>query len=323
MLPKNSSNEITITRVYDAPIADVWEAWTDPDQVAQWWGPRGFTLTTHHKDLRVGGTWKYTMHGPDGADYPNTTVYLEIEPQAKLVYDHGANDNQPPMFRVTVLFSESGGQTTMRMTMALPTPEAAAATRKFVKQAGGNATWDRLAEYLARQLQGAEQFVIARSFEAPIEVVFEMWTDPAHLSQWLPPTGFSMEFLRADIRPGGRTFWKMTDNATTTMYGRTEYLDVERPHRIVYTQQFRDEHDTRVLRHPHAELWPATMLTTVLLTSEGPDDTRVAVTWECHGETTPAELAAFLEARGGMTAGWTGSFDKLDEQLASRSAKSH
>src|SRR5690349_16904221 len=56
------SNEITITRLYDAPVKLVWDAWTDLNHVAQWWGPRGFTITTHSKDLRPGGKWIYTMH---------------------------------------------------------------------------------------------------------------------------------------------------------------------------------------------------------------------------------------------------------------------
>jgi uncharacterized protein YndB with AHSA1/START domain len=79
MSEKNKSNEIRITRIYGAPVKAVWEAWTDPKQAAQWWGPRGFTLTTHSKDLRPGGSWIYTMHGPDGVGYPNKTVYLEVE----------------------------------------------------------------------------------------------------------------------------------------------------------------------------------------------------------------------------------------------------
>jgi uncharacterized protein YndB with AHSA1/START domain len=65
MPAQNKSNEIRITRIYDAPVRAVWDAWTDPAQAAQWWGPRGFTLTTHSKDLRPGGSWVYTMHGPD------------------------------------------------------------------------------------------------------------------------------------------------------------------------------------------------------------------------------------------------------------------
>ena len=76
MAATNKSNEIRITRIYDAPLKAVWDAWTDPEQVAQWWGPRGFTITTHSKDLRPGGNWNYTMHGPDGVDYPNKTQYL-------------------------------------------------------------------------------------------------------------------------------------------------------------------------------------------------------------------------------------------------------
>jgi uncharacterized protein YndB with AHSA1/START domain len=98
------------------------------------------------------------------------------------------------------------------------------------------------------------------------------------------------------------------------MYGRAEYLKVEKPGTIIYTQQFCDEHE-QLSRHPKVPNWPATMLTTVQLTPEGPDQTRVTVTWEPFGATTPEELAAFVQARGAMTMGWTGSFDKLDTLL--------
>jgi len=99
MAAKNKSNEIKITRIYDAPVKLVWDAWVEPKQVAQWWGPRGFTITTHSKDVRTGGHWNYTMHGPDGVDYRNITQYLEVEKHSRLVYDHGANETQPPLFR--------------------------------------------------------------------------------------------------------------------------------------------------------------------------------------------------------------------------------
>src|ERR1044072_6841773 len=125
MAAKNHSNEIKIIRIYDAPVQVVWDVWTDPAQAAKWWGPRGFTLTTHSKDFRVGGIWHYTMHGPDGTDYPNKTVYLEIDKYSRMVYDHVGYDYRPPMFRVTVNFAETKGKTKMDMIMALPTPEAA------------------------------------------------------------------------------------------------------------------------------------------------------------------------------------------------------
>lgn len=314
---KGKSNQFTITRLYDAPVKTVWDAWTDPKQVAQWWGPRGFTLTTHSKELKVGGIWHYTMHGPDGTDYPNKTKYFEVEKYSRLVYDHGGYDDRPPLFRVSVVFSEIKGQTRMEMTMTSPTPEACEEIQKFIKKAGGNATWDRLAEYLAKQGTDKEQFVINRTFDAPIDLMFKMWTDPAHFSQWLAPTGFTMKFLKADIKPGGSTFWMMTDGDKMTMYGRAKYLELRSPDRLVYTQQFCDEHEN-LSRHPKAPTWPETMLTTVKLAEEGPERTRVTVTWEPHGKVSREELETFVKEKGGMTLGWSGSFDKLEAILSKR-----
>jgi len=293
----------------------VWDAWTDAEQVAKWWGPRGFSLTTHAKDLRPGGVWHYTMHGPDGTDYPNKTKYYEVVERAKLVYDHGGNDERAPMFRVTVVFSELGGKTKMDMRMALPTPEAAEETRKFIKKADGNSTWDRLAEYIAKETAQKDSFFINRSFAAPIETMYEMWTKPEHLSKWLPPTGFTMQFLKADIRVGGATFYVMTNGADVTMYGSSKYLELERPSRMVHTQQFCDK-DEKVSRHPLAPTWPETMLVVVTLAEEGPNETRVTVESQAHGATTREELETFVGARGSMTGGWIGTFDKLDDVLA-------
>lgn len=315
MAAKNKSNELHITRIYEASVKMVWDAWTDPKQVAQWWGPRGFTLTTHSKDLRSGGSWAYTMHGPDGTDYPNKTQYLEVEPYKRLVYDHGGNDDRPPMFRVTVLFTETKGKTKMEMTMALPTPEAAEEARKFIKKAGGDSTWDRLAEYLGKESTGKDKFVINRSFPVSREVMFKMWTDPKHFSQWLPPTGFTMKFIRADIRAGGGTFYLMTNGENVKMYGKAEYLEILAPERIVYTQKFCDEHE-KVSRHPFAPTWPETMLTTVTFAEEDNQNTRITIVWEVYGAATREEMETFIKARGGMTQGWTGSFDKLEEYIA-------
>ena len=73
-----SEREILLSRVFDAPRNLVWEAWTDPRQVAQWWGPNGFTTTIEVMDVRPGGHWRHVMHGPDGTDYPNDIVFLEV-----------------------------------------------------------------------------------------------------------------------------------------------------------------------------------------------------------------------------------------------------
>lgn len=315
MSKNETSADIHLTRLYDAPLSAVWAAWTDPSQVGQWWGPRGFSLTTHRRDFRPGGQWVYTMHGPDGVDYFNTTTYLEIQEKKKMVYDHGANENQPPLFRVTALFSEEQGKTRLDLTMTLPSPERAAEIRTFIRKAGGDATWDRLAEYLGDR-QNKHCFVINRSFDAPVDVLFEMWTQPAHFSQWLPPTGAEMRFLRSDIRPGGEIFYVMTGQNNLKMHGRLNFRIIEKPHRLVYTQQFCDENGGPA-RHPLAPTWPDVMLTVVTFAAEETDRTRVTVTWEPYGATSREELDTFLKGRAGMTLGWTGSFDKLEHRLLS------
>jgi uncharacterized protein YndB with AHSA1/START domain len=312
MSASKKPNELYIHRVFDAPVKLVWDAWTDPAQAGLWWGPRGFTLTTHSKELRVGGQWIYTMHGPDGTDYPNIATYHEVEPYARLVYDHGATATTPPLFRVTVTFKEVRGKTLMDMTMALATEEAAKETAKFIKKAGGNSTWDRLAEYL-HDKDGKDKFVINRSFDAPIDLVFDVWTKPEHLAQWLPPTGAVSVFFKADIKTGGKGFYCM-EGPFGKLYGKSEYVEVTQPNRIVYRQQFCDENQN-VTRHPMAPTWPETMLTTVELTAEDANTTRVTITWEVFGDANDTERNTFHNAKGGMTQGWTGSFDKMESYL--------
>lgn len=310
-----ADNEIRIIRVYDAPVSLVWDAWTDLAHVSKWWGPRGFTITTKAKELRAGGFWDYTMHGPDGKDWPNYARYHEVVPQKLLAYDHGATSaDAAPLFRVRAEFSEHQGRTTLVMSMMFDNAEAAQNSRVFIKAAGGNSTWDRLAEYLEAEQTKKEVFVINRSFKAPIETMFELWSNPAQLAKWVPPTGFTMEYRNADIRAGGESSYAMT-NGQFTMYGRANYLEIRRPDRLVYTQCFTDA-EGNLSRHPAAPTWPATMLTTVTLASEGPAETRVTLQWEPYGEATAEEVATFAGAKAGMTGGWTGSFDKLDEEIA-------
>lgn len=314
MAARDDSNEIHLTRVYEAPVRAVWDAWTDPEQVAQWWGPRGFTLTTHHKDLRAGGTWRYTMHGPDGTDYPNLATYHVVEPYRRLVYDHGATDDTPPLFHVTATFTEAGGRTTMDLVFRLSSPEAAAQIKAHIKAAGGNATWDRLAEHLEEGATGRRCFVINRTLEAPIAQVFQMWSQPEHLARWLPPPGTTLRFLRSDIAVGQSTHFVIA-GPHGEMHVRAEYLAIEPPHRIVYRQWFVDA-DERPAAAPGADTWPTSLLNTVVFAEEAPDRTRVTLTTEADAEATPAQMDAFVRERGGMTAGWSHSFDVLETLLA-------
>src|SRR5512146_2810578 len=99
-----ASREITATRLVEAPRELVFRVWTEPDHIAHWWGPNGFTTTIHEMDVRPGGVWRFVMHGPDGRDYQNKIVYVEVTPPERLVYDHVAG----PKFHATVRFADGG-----------------------------------------------------------------------------------------------------------------------------------------------------------------------------------------------------------------------
>jgi uncharacterized protein YndB with AHSA1/START domain len=144
------ARSIVTTRVFDAPRELVFAAWSDPEHLAQWWGPNGFTTTTHAFDMRPGGVWRFVMHGPDGRDYQNRITYEEIVKPERLVYSHGgAEDVEPVQFRVTVTFEDLGGKT--RLTMRAVFPSAAERDRvakDYGAVEGAQQTLARLAEHL-------------------------------------------------------------------------------------------------------------------------------------------------------------------------------
>ncbi len=142
-----AAREISATRVFDASRELVFKAWTDPKQVTKWWGPNGFTNTTYEMDVRPGGVWRFVMHGPNGVDYQNKVVYIEVVEPERLVYAHVSD----PQFQVTVTFAEQGGKTRLTSRMLF---ESAAQRDKVVKEFGAveglNQTLDRLGEYVAK-----------------------------------------------------------------------------------------------------------------------------------------------------------------------------
>ena len=142
--------EIFSSRLIHAPRARVFAAWTDPAQLAKWWGPNGFTTTTHVFDFRPEGTWEFTMHGPDGTDFPNKIHYLEIVPPERLVYKHGGEAGfEPVNFHVTVLFKEEDGKTRLEMRMTFPSRNGRDyVVEKYGAMEGLDQTIGRLEEYL-------------------------------------------------------------------------------------------------------------------------------------------------------------------------------
>ena len=143
--------EIAITRVFDAPRDLVFGAWIDPKAIGQWWGPRGFSTTTHSMEVQAGGVWKYTMRGPDGTSYPNEVRYEEVEIPERIIYSTvgGLEDQETHSHRVIVEFRDKGSKTEVSMRMIFPSAaERDHVVNVFGAVEGLNDTTDRLGEYL-------------------------------------------------------------------------------------------------------------------------------------------------------------------------------
>jgi len=147
-----ADREIVITRVVDAPRELVWQVWTDPAHVVKWWGPNGFTTTIERMDVRPGGVWKHIMHGPDGVDYPNSSVFKEVIEPERIVYSHGGGKQGGPgaHFVATWTFEALAGDKT-RVTIHMVFPSAVErdlVVKEYGAIEGGRQTLERLGEYL-------------------------------------------------------------------------------------------------------------------------------------------------------------------------------
>jgi uncharacterized protein YndB with AHSA1/START domain len=139
-------------RLLDAPRELVFLAFTDPEHLAQWWGPNGFTTTTHSFDFQPGGVWRFVMHGPDGRDYQNRITYEEIVPPERIVYRHdGGEDVEPVQFSQTLTFQDlGGGRTRLTWHGRFPTAEERArVVKEYGADKGLSQTMARLVDYVA------------------------------------------------------------------------------------------------------------------------------------------------------------------------------
>ncbi len=144
--PSPAGREIASSRIIGAPRALVFRAFTDPERLAQWWGPEGFTNTFREFDFRPGGHWRFTMHGPDGTDYHNVSVFSEIIPPERIVFHHGEPIHQ---FQMTMTYEDLGPQTRLTWQMLFDTAEEAHRLRDFILQANQQ-NFDRLEAELAK-----------------------------------------------------------------------------------------------------------------------------------------------------------------------------
>jgi uncharacterized protein YndB with AHSA1/START domain len=143
-----SDREIVMTRVFDAPRRMVFDAFSKPEHLKRWFGPRGWTLTTCEVDFRVGGAFRFVLRGPDGKEMGMRGAYREIAPPERSVHMESF-DNYPGESQVTGVLLEQNGKTTLTVTVLYDSKEVRDAVLQSGMEHGAAESYDRLAELLA------------------------------------------------------------------------------------------------------------------------------------------------------------------------------
>ncbi len=311
-IAESKNRELVFTRVFDAPRELVWKAWTDPQHIAHWWGPRGFTTTIHEMDVRPGGIWRQMMHGPDGADYPNECAFIEVKKPERIVYALTGGKRGEPSHHVqtTWTFEAEGEKTRLTLHMLFPSAEVMEhIVKNYGAREGAIQTLDRLAEHLPKMpettssagAKNEKEIVITRVVDAPRHLVFKAWTDPEIMARWFGPRGFSNPVCELDVRVGGA--WRIVmraPNGTEYPCGGV-YQEIVKPERLAFTNNALDNEGKIILEG----------FTTVTFAEYG---AKTKLTLQARAVAMVEYAVAYL---GGMEAGWTQSLECLDEELAS------
>ncbi len=152
-----TDREIVLTRVFDAPRHLVFEAFTQPELLQRWFGPRGWSMPVCEVDLKVGGTFRFVLRGPDGNDMRMPGTYRELAPPERSVHMESFDD-YPGESQVTAVFVEQDGKTTLTATVLYPSKEVRDIVIKSGMEHGAAESYDKLSEMLASlETQGNSQ----------------------------------------------------------------------------------------------------------------------------------------------------------------------
>ncbi|MCF3649732.1 SRPBCC domain-containing protein [Synoicihabitans lomoniglobus] len=238
------AHEIVSTRVIPYARSHVFAAWTHPGLHAQWWGPEGFTNTFHTYDVRPGGDWRFVMHGPDGTNYDNESVFDHVVAGECTVFRHVGQ----PEFTAVVHFTDDGDGTRIEWHMIFATAEICAALTKMV-ESKNEENFDRLEAVLRDNpvdSMTSRELVVLREIEAPPEVVYRVMT--TRTGEWWCPRPWTTPVVEWELRAGGRSHMVMRgpDGEEHDIEG--VFLEVTENERIVFTDAY--QHGWRPTAQP-------------------------------------------------------------------------
>jgi len=235
-----SDTEIRIVRVVEASRERVWRALTDPKELDQWWGPNGFRNVTKEWSFHPGGMWKHVMVGPDGAEYPNATRFVEIVENDHITYANSGSlkGEKEISFKMTFSLKALGpSKTEMTIHHVFDNRgDRDLVVQKYGAIEGGKQTLGKLA---AQVRKPQWELKLERVIDAPLARVFEAWSRPEQVAKWFAPSPLTLEVKKMDFRTGGAFEMSMVwpDGKQRHDFGGT-YVEVLPEKRIVWTGEF-------------------------------------------------------------------------------------
>ncbi len=230
---------ILVSRTFDAPRDLVFQMFTDPRHLPQFWGGRGVKTDVLDMDVRPGGLWRYTMRMGDGS-YTSSNLYLEVVAPERIVYRDVPDGWMPGMplppvqIHTTISFTERDGKTKVAGVIRADT----IALRDQMVRTGFSRTveesYDRMADYLAGLHGGVT--VLSRFYRAPRDLVFNAWIEPRHLLRWFHASeGWTTPFVETDPRVDGsfRVGFGSPDGSEDFVLEGV-YTAMDRPGRIAF-----------------------------------------------------------------------------------------
>lgn len=327
-----TSQALLLTRTFHAPRQLVWQAWTQPDYLMRWWGPKEFTSPVCRVDLRVGGEYHFCMRSPQGQDFWSKGTYLFLDAPHQLVCTDSFSDEAghllpasalgmtgdwPLELQITLTLEETNGTTLLTIQHeGLPEGEM-----KEMCMGGWLESLDKLEQTLQVLLEEKsattfeKELVTTHTVQAPREQVFGAWTQAEHLQHWWGPKGFQLKIVQLELVPGGTFLYHIGAAQGPAMWGKFVYEQITAPQRLVYLSSFTDAAG-HLVRAPFSTTWPLQVRNQLTL-SEANGQTTFTLCSQPY-QATKEEEQTFMAAADAIRQGLRGTFEQLDTYLAQR-----
>lgn len=227
------SRELSSSRFLDATPENVFKAIENPEILALWWGPEGFSNDFHEFAFLEGADWKFAMIGPDGTSYPNHCVFEKISPE-RIVIRHLGSVHA---FTLVIGIKPENEGTRITWNMTFDSAEECKKAMAYAP-ACNEQLFDRLAIELTVMAPSERDLVLRRIIDAPAEKVFQAWTDPEMIVKWFTPPPYKTTSADLDPRPGGRFFVMMQGPKGEELPNPGVYLEVVKNKRIVSSDAY-------------------------------------------------------------------------------------